>query len=172
MHAALTAKGLPPGDHTCLPEHVLEEKKIDIDAERERRTWESCCLHTDRQAPIYIGQLVFSFAILGFSAGMLVAADGDCNQSSPYIGLISFLMSYDLMKPRVFLIKGSFHQSENFPSLRILQDLRYFPRPKIFSQLQKVFFSAPRDFFMGPQNIYICVDSAGSQVPITWCNMV
>ena len=90
MHAALTAKGLPPPDHTCLPEH--EEKKADIDSERDRRTWESCCLRTDRQAAIYIGQLVFSFAILGFSAGMLVTADGDCNQSSPYIGLISFLM--------------------------------------------------------------------------------
>ena len=71
--------------------HEIEEKKI-LDTERERRTWESCCLRTDRQATVYIGQLVFSFAILGFSAGMLVAANGDCNQSSPYIGLISFLM--------------------------------------------------------------------------------
>ena len=56
------------------------------------RAWRSCCLKTDRQATVYIGQLVFSFSVLGFSAMMLVMADGDCNKSSPYIGLISFLM--------------------------------------------------------------------------------
>ena len=56
------------------------------------RAWRSCCLKTDRHATVYIGQLVFSFSILGFSAAMLVLADGDCNKSSPYIGLISFLM--------------------------------------------------------------------------------
>ena len=56
------------------------------------RTWRSCCLQTDRQSTVYIGQLVFSFSVLGFSAEMLILADGDCNKSSPYIGLISFLM--------------------------------------------------------------------------------
>jgi len=58
----------------------------------EPGTWRSCCLTTDRQAMVYIGQLLFSFSVLGFSAVMLVLADGDCNKSSPYIGLISFLM--------------------------------------------------------------------------------
>jgi len=60
--------------------------------ERAPGTWQSCCLTTDRQATVYIGQLLFSFSVLGFSAVMLVIADGDCNKSSPYIGLISFLM--------------------------------------------------------------------------------
>jgi hypothetical protein len=55
-------------------------------------TWRSCCITTDRQSTVYIGQLLFSFTVLGFSAVMLVLADGDCNKSSPYIGLISFLM--------------------------------------------------------------------------------
>lgn len=60
--------------------------------EPDHLAWESCCLRTDRQAVVYLGQLTFSFSILGFSAAMLVLADGDCNKSSPYIGLISFLM--------------------------------------------------------------------------------
>jgi hypothetical protein len=31
-------------------------------------------------------------SVFGFCAIMLVKADGDCNKSSPFIGLISFLM--------------------------------------------------------------------------------
>ncbi len=59
---------------------------------KEDRIWSSCCLKTDRQAVIYFGQLAFSILVFGFSACMLVIADGDCNRSSPYIGLISFLL--------------------------------------------------------------------------------
>jgi len=58
----------------------------------QRATWVSCCLKTDRQAVVYFGQLSFSFSVLVFCAAMLVLADGDCNKSSPYIGLISFLL--------------------------------------------------------------------------------
>lgn len=54
--------------------------------------WNSCCLKTDRQAVVYFGQLSFAFSVLAFSCSMLVLADGDCNRSSPYIGLISFLL--------------------------------------------------------------------------------
>ena len=60
--------------------------------EVEVRLWRSCCLETDKSAVVYIGQLVFSFTVLGFSAIMLMKANGDCEQSSPYIGLISFLL--------------------------------------------------------------------------------
>ena len=58
----------------------------------QEKIWRSCCLTIDRQATVYFGQLAFSFAVLGFSAAMLIAADGDCNKGSPYIGLISFLL--------------------------------------------------------------------------------
>ena len=57
-----------------------------------RTTWQSCCITADKQATVYFGQLAFSFAVLSFSSVMLVIADGDCNKSSPYIGLISFLL--------------------------------------------------------------------------------
>jgi hypothetical protein len=69
----------------------MEDPKID-ENKKELQTWTSCCLKSDRQATVYFGQLAFSFAVLAFSAGMLVVANGDCNKSSPYIGLISFLL--------------------------------------------------------------------------------
>jgi hypothetical protein len=59
---------------------------------QERARWVSCCLTTDKQAVVYFGQLSFSFSVLIFCCTMLVLADGDCNKSSPYIGLISFLL--------------------------------------------------------------------------------
>ena len=55
-------------------------------------TWNSCCLRTSRQATVYFGQLSFAFAIAGFCAVMLIRADGDCDRSSAYISLLSFLM--------------------------------------------------------------------------------
>ena len=59
---------------------------------QRRATWESCCLRMDRQAMVYFSQFAFSLGVFGFSAIMLVIAKGDCDRSSPYIGLISFLL--------------------------------------------------------------------------------
>jgi len=70
----------------------MEDPKDEKDEKDDKLTWTSCCLKSDRQATVYFGQLAFSFAVLAFSASMLVVADGDCNKSSPYIGLISFLL--------------------------------------------------------------------------------
>ena len=59
-----------------------------------RRQWHSCCFAggTDKQMVLYFGQLGISTAILAFSFLQLIRADGNCDRSSPYIGLISFLM--------------------------------------------------------------------------------
>ena len=72
-----------------VSQHKIQVKEQEDDP---RLIWNSCCLKTDRQAVVYFGQLSFSFAVLAFSGAMLVVADGDCNKSSPYIGLISFLL--------------------------------------------------------------------------------
>ena len=56
-----------------------------------RAQWRSCCIQTDRQAVVYIGQMIFSGALIGLCGVMLVRADGDCSVSSPYISLLSFL---------------------------------------------------------------------------------
>ena len=56
-----------------------------------RARWTSCCVETDRQAVVYIGQMIFSAGIITLCAVMLVNSEGDCNKSSPYISLLSFL---------------------------------------------------------------------------------
>ena len=60
--------------------------------EEESTTWKSCCLRSDRQLVVYLGQLSFSLSVLGISCGMLILADGNCEKSSPYISLIAFLL--------------------------------------------------------------------------------
>jgi hypothetical protein len=60
-------------------------------ATTERHRWVSCCLHTDRQAVVYIGQMLFSGVLVGLCGVMLARADGACEQSSPYLNLLSFL---------------------------------------------------------------------------------
>ena len=69
----------PPSSHVRTPE-------------LRGGTWTSCCLRTSRQATVYFGQLSFAFSIAAFCAVMLVRADGDCDRSSAYISLLSFLM--------------------------------------------------------------------------------
>ena len=69
----------------------MERVEITHDLQEEV-TWKSCCLSTDRQALVYFGQLSFSLTIVGISTAMLILADGDCNKSSPYISLLSFLL--------------------------------------------------------------------------------
>ena len=66
-----------------IKHEFVEEKEV---------MWKSCCLRTDRQAVVYLGQLSFSLSVLGISCAMLIIADGDCNKSSPYISLIAFLL--------------------------------------------------------------------------------
>ena len=70
----------------------MERVEITHDLAQEEVTWKSCCLRTDRQALVYFGQLSFSLTIVGISTAMLILAGGDCNKSSPYISLLSFLL--------------------------------------------------------------------------------
>ena len=67
--------------------------KIQVeDIKKQKEVWESCCIRTNPHAIAYIGQVCISSLIIGFSFIMLIKADGNCEKSSPYIGLISFLM--------------------------------------------------------------------------------
>lgn len=77
---------IPPPEQ--IPSSSLEsqtEKKND-------HIWESCCLKTDKHAISYFGQLFVTTSVLGISTYFLLRADGDCNKSSPWIGMISFLL--------------------------------------------------------------------------------
>ena len=75
-----------------------EQKVLEINQlvekpdELKKEVWESCCLKMSPHGTAYFGQLSISILILAFSFIMLIKANGSCEQSSPYIGLISFLM--------------------------------------------------------------------------------
>ena len=67
-------------------------KIIHSNKKEEPPEWRSCCLTVDKNAMVYLTQSLLSVMVLAFSASMLVYADGDCDKSSPYIGLISFIL--------------------------------------------------------------------------------
>ena len=73
-------------------ERLKIEHKIDLENKQEEHEWKSCCFTTDKNMVLYFGQISFAFAVLAFSAIMLVRAQGECNQSAPFINLISFLL--------------------------------------------------------------------------------
>ena len=56
------------------------------------RLWRSCCVEIDKQAVIYFAQITIGVAVLAFSAVQLLRSNFECNQSAPYLGLISFII--------------------------------------------------------------------------------
>ena len=73
--------------------HVKKDDDSDIsDDIPEKAIWRSCCFQLDPRCLAYAGQFTISMTVLGISTYMLLQADGDCNKSSPYIGIISFLL--------------------------------------------------------------------------------
>ena len=72
---------------------LVQEQKLPPERRRSgRQTWTSCCLVADRQMIVWLGQLAVMMSVLVFCAQQLIAAEGECNRSSPYIGLISFIL--------------------------------------------------------------------------------
>ncbi len=82
-HKQLTRVGLP---RVVVPiEEPPEPEPAAIDE------WRSCCFRMSPPAIAYFGQVFVTVAIIGISTYQLHLADGDCNRSSPYIGLLSFV---------------------------------------------------------------------------------
>jgi len=65
-----------------------EEEKKDNNSE----TWRSCCFLLDKGCIAYFSQLIFSLCTLGICTVMLIKFDGQCDKSSPYINLMSFML--------------------------------------------------------------------------------
>ena len=78
-------------EQKTLEIHTLINEN-DIKDNNKKEVWESFCIRTNPHAIAYFGQLLISIIILAFSFIMLIKTNGNCEQSSPYIGLISFLM--------------------------------------------------------------------------------
>lgn len=92
-HRSLMARGSIP--NTRYKRSTIVSTPIEIQDTKEhekQEVWESCCLRVDPHGIAYFGQYTISLLVLGVSTYMLIKADGDCNKSSPYIGLISFLL--------------------------------------------------------------------------------
>ena len=85
-----TPRTLRPSDPEL--ERLKITHQIDIEDKKIDHEWKSCCITVDKNMMVYFGQLSFSFAILSFCAVMLIRADGSCDKSSPYIGLLSFML--------------------------------------------------------------------------------
>ena len=71
---------------------LVQEQKLPERRRSGRQTWTSCCLVADRQMIVWLGQLAVMMSVLVFCAQQLIAAEGECNRSSPSIGLISFIL--------------------------------------------------------------------------------
>ena len=92
----LTSRGLTINKVRLNPRRTVERKEhiveIKEETKEEPKIWESCCLRVDSEMVQYIGQLVVTSAVIIISTFMLIKADGDCSQSSAYVGLLSFIL--------------------------------------------------------------------------------
>ena len=74
-----------------LPPQTEEFKNEEI-KEKDKLVWESCCFNVNPHGVAYLGQFIVTMSVLSISTYMLLKADGSCEKSSPYIGLISFVL--------------------------------------------------------------------------------
>jgi hypothetical protein len=72
-------------------EHDDQERQYDAE-QGNSNEWRSCCFTADRHVIVYVSQLMVACSVLGFSGFMLHMGNGDCEKSSPYLGLISFIL--------------------------------------------------------------------------------
>ena len=60
-----------------------------------------CFKKTNSKCLLFLGQISISMSVLCISSYMLIIADGDCDISTPYIGIISFvlgkILSYNIL---------------------------------------------------------------------------
>ena len=98
-HKSLVAKGtinkVRLNPHRTVLNVKRNEHVVNIREEKDddnSRVWKSCCLRVDADMIMYLGQISVTTAVIGISTIMLIKADGDCSQSSAYIGLLSFIL--------------------------------------------------------------------------------
>ena len=58
----------------------------------EDNQWKSCCLTVDRVMCMYAVQFSLALCVLSFSGIMLALSAGNCEKSSPYFSLVSFVV--------------------------------------------------------------------------------
>ena len=58
----------------------------------DNKVWKSCCFELNSHCVSYVGQLLFSFSVMSLCTVMLIKANGNCEQSSSYVNLLSFMI--------------------------------------------------------------------------------
>ena len=86
VHQSLTRVGNKP--IVVIP--VIQEEEEQCTQQPD--VWRSCCFQLSPPGVAYCGQFTVTMMVLAISTYMLIKADGDCNKSSPFIGLISFVL--------------------------------------------------------------------------------
>jgi hypothetical protein len=74
------------GNNIVLPIQEEHHEPVVVDE------WRSCCFRLSPQFIAYFGQLFITSSIIALCAYMLIVADGDCNRSSPFFSLLSFML--------------------------------------------------------------------------------
>jgi hypothetical protein len=78
----------------------MEENKIDIAEEEDRRTWKSCCFRIDRDASVFFSVYVIIIAVIGFCFYQLVHLH-DCEAQSAYLGVLTMILGVLLPQPKL-----------------------------------------------------------------------
>jgi hypothetical protein len=94
-HRSLVSKGSIPHqyrrDRILAPVEYIPASSVEV--QTEKKPIRSCCFLIDSHAMAYIGQMTVTIIVLGISSYFLYEANGNCEQSSPWIGLISFVLA-------------------------------------------------------------------------------
>ena len=75
-------------------QHEQKDTVVEVkdDDDEEPKMWTSCCIRVNSEMIQYVGQLVVTMSVIAISTVMLLKADGDCSVSSPWVGLLSFIL--------------------------------------------------------------------------------
>ena len=79
-------------DHKEITYTIDNNNDMDNVSEKTHTYWKSCCLKSDKSMIVFISQMITTLLILAFCAFQLAKSEFDCNKSSPYIGLVSFIL--------------------------------------------------------------------------------
>jgi ABC-type nickel/cobalt efflux system permease component RcnA len=74
---------------------VRDDSKTDSktdEIKNEVKIWTSCCVRVNKSVVIYFSQLFIGVLVLAFAFYQLVRSNFQCDQSSPYLSLISFVL--------------------------------------------------------------------------------
>lgn len=73
-------------------EEIKVEVKPEVKEDKEHKIIRSFCFEVDPHAMAYLGQMFVTVSVLAISTFFLYEANGSCEKSSPWIGIISFVL--------------------------------------------------------------------------------